>query len=319
MLPACDPPYASVEHLTQEFGFSDIRSGSSCSFEILSPSWLSFDATHLKEDVIEVVMSSPWENLDEQGHLSFIPVRNADRGKRQHVKIEPMEEQATNGWPSYVARIALDRSPGPTIAHVIIEGRSVASTPLFGFPAARMDVHGIIDPDFSRIWNRLAARRNFKARSGDTQATRPDARAFEEGVVWLLALCGLTPIQYGVGTEDSLDVVAHYNDRLLLAGECTVKLPIPGKVQRFLQRVGELEEGLKAAGREIRVGKTFFVACSETLPGLKERRQELEERDIVLVCKDDLERLLQSAMEGKLWDVYWKLTAPGWPYSAVKL
>ncbi len=155
-----------------------------------------------------------------------------------------------------------------------------------GLGSLRVIAHALFDSEFQQLRKRLASAKH-------------NTDSFEEGVAWLLHLCGFASARYGhKDMQGATDVVAFRDESIAIFAECTAKIPPLEKIGDLRNRADAFQQRVNERGRSIVLARAMFVAVSK-----KEISDEPVDRDheqrVVLVAKEDMEALLEGAIRGE--------------------
>jgi len=293
-LPAGDPPFASVEELARQLFIQNYLNNRSAARVVLcSPYWLRLVGAvpRVSEGKIDVEVQAAWE--DPTGAtLSFMPSSPLHSAAKRILPLEgsswhPLSE---GRWTSWTTSVPVTADLGPCRLSLNYGGQQIDSM-VTGLSVGRLAAHALVDPDFERLRDRLRAGKDGKT-----------ADRFEQGVCWLLHLAGLSSVPYGAkDLQHGADVVAFDEERSVLFGECTVALPDDSKIQ-------QIRSNALAYKRLIteRYGKSMFVAavifCPQSRPpGIEDRLAQIyDEQHVAIAFAEDLEKLLEGALQGEL-------------------
>ncbi|MGH7228465.1 MAG: hypothetical protein ACREIH_04550 [Nitrospiraceae bacterium] len=292
-LSTTSPPFSSISALARDLGVGPgLQADHRGHVVLVSPYWLRLnDASMITGDAsVEVKVLSYWEDLDRKASVALVPRSPGDFNRRSFQWLggdgwrkSPAQEGAT----VFSANISLAGPEGPCDIFLNYSDRRIDSR-VTGLPPNRIVAHEILDPEFKALRTRLL---NAKAGRGDR---------FEEGVAWLLHLCGFSATRYGYkDVQRSTDVIAFLGDAAAIYAECTTAIPDPVKTGTLHSRALELRSAIRTGdGSSIKILSLMFVAKRRTdVPS--EVVKMCRGYEVVLVSLEDMEDLLEMARRGE--------------------
>ncbi len=295
-LPAAIPAFASVEHLARHIGITERVDMGRTFVDIRSPYWIKFEkvTAHQIDGSITVTIRSLWPEINGKATLSIIA------GGANPLPVVPIPvggeewETKAEGDSMILTRRLKPSAPGPSEFFLNYDRQRIGSCRT-GLGRSRLVAHQLIDRDCEQLRDRLAA----KPKRTEQRNGKRDGR-FEEGITWLLHLCGLHTARYGYGDlQQSPDVLAFLDERGALYVECSVDFPPPAKVVKLRTRAEKFRSTMAKEYR--RDGIVAPLVC------IPLRRSELSEEQVEnvlservgLLCEEDLTNLLNQALAGE--------------------
>ena len=291
-LPSCDPPYNDLDGLVRDLaiGHRWSRRPRLC---IVSPMWLEIGVAEQVETG-EIVMQvlTRWQELRGDVSVALLPRSPAYLHHKALMTVASPDwecEKLGDGPYSWTSRVAPKQPIGPCDVVVNYRDRKVDSART-GLPNTRVLAHQFLDPDFRALEKRLGL--------GDNK--KPKADQFEEGVAWLLHLCGMSAAHYGhKDMQRAPDILAFTENFRVLFAECTIEPPSLDKVKNLRSRAAAYQKRvIHHYGVEIFVQPALFVAFpeEELTDGELESIHDL---DCVVVGTTGMNKLIEGAFQGE--------------------
>jgi hypothetical protein len=296
-LPAASPAFASIEHLAGHIGIADrVETGRTTFIDILAPYWLKFEKVTANQidGTITVSIRSRWPAITGNASLSMIA------GGAAPSPVVPMPVGG-EGWETKTEEDSMilttrlkPTAPGPWELFLNFEGQRIGSSRT-GLGRSRLVAHQLIDPECKELRDRLAA----KPKGIEQKKAKRDDR-FEEGVTWLLHLCGLHAARYGYSdVQQAPDVVAFLDDRGALYVECSIDFPPGEKLSKLRTRAEKFRATMaQEYQRDIIVEPLVCIPLRRS--DLSEDQLEnVRSERIGLLCEEDLAKLRDQAHSGE--------------------
>ncbi len=291
-LPAQDPPFSDFQMLCSHLGIDNrLEPGSSTSVYLISPVWLTLEAVteRPKDSAVEVKVWSAWSDLRGEASISLVPhsLRHTHLKRVEDISAWTTVADPESGTELRSGRLTLAPSVGPCDLFLNYGGRQVGSYRT-GLASARLVAHELIDSDFEQLLIRLAG---GKQKQDDL---------FEQGVAWLLHLCGFSVAHYGFkDMQSATDVVAFLGDAYAVYAECSLKPPDADKLKKVSSRAEMLRSVLEDKhGQRITLVRAYF--CPRPRSHFAEDEVEhMSKEHVVLVANEDIEELVARARRGE--------------------
>jgi hypothetical protein len=296
-LPASDPPFASLSAVARDLRIgSRLEHNDRTSVLVVSPFWLAltrFESNH-ESASIGVEVLSYWPEISKAATLSLLP----DVEFVDHKAVMPIGD---NSWTSdtgaegttvFRKTLQIGESIGAADLSLNYGGRQVEAVRV-GLAGARVVAHAVIDSDFRALRSRLFERKN-----------KSDSDRYEEGVAWLLHLCGFSVSRYGYkDVQRATDVVAFFDDSAAIYAECTLEFPSMDKLKDIETRAEGLRTRLEVNyGRSIALVRAIFLPHNRAELSPADANDAHDQARSIYICGDDQEELLRMARRGESAD-----------------
>lgn len=289
-LPGSASPFADLAHLGRHIGIrQEFGPNTDVSLDVISPFWARID--NVKADqirrTIEVDVRSRWPDLDPTATLSLFPHEATTPGILHRLSETP-ERRRTEGLDTVYSFCLSPPTEGPWKLALSIGGSKIDSERA-GLGRARVVAHELVDPGCKALRARLTLQGK-----GKTQ------HQFEEGVGWLLHLCGLHTARYSYpDLQHSPDAIAMYGDRGVLYVECSVEFPPMAKLAKLRARAEMFTNTMKNGHHaRLSVAPLFCVPLKRS-EVVSEHLLEVRDQRVGLLCAEDLEEILARALRGE--------------------
>lgn len=290
-LPAAEIPFANLSALSRELGLAiGLQDHDSATVEILSPYWIAWEGAEpsLAEGTLRLKIASYIGPIAPHAILSIIPIAEAQADWRVRTVV------GDNAWSTvdsgdgalHFEAVFKAQSPiPPSQVFLTFEGRRLDEFKV-GLGSARVVAHALFDRDFELLTKRLQNTKNTDS--------------FEEGVAWLLHLCGYSAARYGhKDVQGATDVVAFSDESIAIFAECTSKLPSTDKMKDLQTRANAFKRKMEELqGRKLLLARAVFLPIprSEVSEDLRDSAHELQ---VTLVAQEDMANLLDGAIRGE--------------------
>lgn len=294
-LPAQDPPFSHPDSVLADLHIGGrLRHRDLTTLSIVAPYWCAITSAQgrLSEATISVEIATHWHDLDPTATISLIPRDSLLSDRKQRLAL------SDGGWQTAVyddrtlrlsREIPIGESVGPLDVSLNWAGRQIQRETT-GLGSARVLSHELIDTDFAALRRRLFERKG-----------KNDPGRHEEGVAWLLHLCGLSAARYGYkDMQRATDVVAFMGDYAAIYAECTLELPGLAKLKDVESRAEALRNRLEQRyGRSITLVRAIFVPHERRDIDPQDFDAAHEQAGAIYICRDDMEELIEMARRGE--------------------
>jgi hypothetical protein len=290
-LPAAETPFAGLSALASELGFGmTLQDHASATVEILSPYWIGWEAAepNLVEGTLRMKLVSHNGPIAPQGVLSIIPDAGAMADWRRRTVVGDSAWSTVDegdGAIHYEALFKAKSSIPPSRVFLTV-GRRRLDEFRMGLGSARAVAHALFDRDFELLTRRLQSTKNTDS--------------FEEGVTWLLHLCGYSAARYGYkDVQGATDVVAFGDESIAIFAECTSKLPTTEKMKDLQARADAFQNKMEELqGRKLLLARAVFLPIPRGEIG-DDLVNAAHDVRVTLVAKEDMANLLEGAVRGE--------------------
>lgn len=289
-LPTAEHPFAGLSDLSAELQLGGPpEERSSRKIHVISPIWVGWDSmeSSIATGELALKIHSFWSNLGHDLVLSAIsrPERAPPWRVRSIVGDRGWDSSAEDGVYRFSTVLKANGSVPPADLHLSYRGVRLDTIPV-GLGSVRTIAHAVFDADFDSLRRRLS---NPKT-----------TEAFEEGIAWLLHLCGFSAARYGhKDMQGAVDVVAFRDDSIAIFAEATSKIPPVEKIIDLRNRADAFQRRVKEArGVSVVLCRCMFVGVSrEALSD--EMISRAHDETVVLVANEDIDDLLEGALRGE--------------------
>jgi hypothetical protein len=290
-LPSAEHPFGDVRGLARELDLgADFDHGSSRSIQILSPVWIGWDSVEpdIAAGRVKVRLHSFWSDVGDDLVLSVIsrPGKGPAWHYRSVVGTDTWVVSREDGVTRYESELQAKCPIAPADVFLSFQRRTLDTFPI-GLGTTRVFAHALFDPDFAQLRKRL-------------NASKQNTDHFEEGVAWLLHLCGFSSARYGhKDMQGATDVVAFSEEHMAVFAECTSKLPTLEKISDLSARADAFQRRVKdARGSAAMLARAMFIGISRK-DITDEFVERAHEQRVLLVANEDIQDLLDGALRGE--------------------
>jgi hypothetical protein len=290
LLPAAETPFADLAALARELSLGiELQEHDSATVEILSPYWIQWEAVdpNLAEGTLRLQLASLTGPLAPHAILSIIPDADAQADWRLRTVVGDAAWSTHDDGDGVIHFEALFKAhaPVPPARVFLTSGKRRLDEFKVGLGSARVVAHALFDTDFDLLAKRL---RNAKS-----------SESFEEGVAWLLHLCGYSAARYGhKDVQGATDVVA-FSDNIAIFAECTAKLPSTEKMKDLQARADAFQNRMsELQGRKLLMARAMFMPLPKSEISA-DFIQHAHEFRVTLVAQEDMANLLEGAIRGE--------------------
>lgn len=290
-LPAGKIPFSDFEMLSRQLKIDTLHDWNASSVvTLVSPFWVWFEQVklHPHSNSVEISILSAWNDLRNTS-ISIVPIQTDEPDDKSLIEVseKDWDVDAVGNLRRFRRKVSLRPEVGPCSVFLNYGGRRIASEST-GLAQSRKVTHELFDNDFDGLKKRLFT---------DPQK----GNRFEEGVVWLLHLCGLSTPLYGYkDLQDAVDVVAFQGDKCVLIADCSTALPGVKENEDLNRRANLLENRLKErTALEPDLVRVFF--CSMPDPKANEQHNlfsQRQENSISYLYQEQLKELVDRALRG---------------------
>jgi hypothetical protein len=267
---------------------------------VIAPHWVKIEKTTVRRggSAADVLVAAAWaEDLARCRVVAMPPRGSRTAGPaegRRADEAAPMTRTDGQEWWTAGFHVPLAAVSGCWTMSLDVAGAHVEQVE-FGVLSPRLEAHRTVDTEFAGLRARLLA-----GRLGLKDKKPGRAGAFEEGVAWLLHLAGFVTIRYGNEVQNSVDVVAFRDDECAVFVDCTVEKPDGDKTAKVGGRAKTYAHEMRLRdGRSMLVYAAVFTLASRATVSDEQRKGAYEHDEVVIVCKEDLERLLDFVLLGE--------------------
>lgn len=290
-LPSAGEPYPDLASLASDLQLGMVpEERTSRTINIISPIWIGWTSveTDIADGLVKLKLHSLWSDIGDELVVSMFP-RSSEGASWRKRSVVGSEEWTVSDESGVRTFEAVLRATGPVPAADLI--LSFGSKPLdkvpVGLGSLRVIAHAMFDDGFQLLQKRLSS-------------ARSNTNNFEEGVAWLLHLCGFASVRYGhKDVQGATDVVAFRDESVVVFAECTAKIPPFQKVVDLRNRADAFQRRVRDShGRSVLLLRAMFVDVprQDISDDLVQRAHEDK---VVFVTQDDMNRLLEAAATGE--------------------
>src|SRR5207249_3641779 len=155
-----------------------------------SPYWARIESLRelRHESAIEITIVTYWESDPALLAVPILPVQPTELHRKLRITVDGTtwsRSSQPDGGVTFRRTVPLSGVLGPCELILAFKGLEIDRQRIgLGFP--RLYAHELVDPEFLILQERL-----------DPKFARQKPDKFEEGVAWLLHLCGFSSVHYG--------------------------------------------------------------------------------------------------------------------------
>ncbi len=290
-LPSAKEPYSGLAALASELQLGVVpEERTSRTVHIVSPIWIGWDFLEpgIVAGQLRLGIHSFWKEVGDDLVVSVIsrPGDGPAWSYRSVVGSERWSVSVDGGVTRFETVLQAKGQVPAADLFLSFGGKTLDAVPV-GLGSVRVLAHALFDGDFEQLRKRL-------------NSSKQNTDNFEEGVAWLLHLCGFASVRYGhKDMQGATDVVAFREGSIAVFAECTSKLPPFEKILDLRNRAAAFQRRVKEArGSSIVLARAMFVGISRRDISDEFVARAHEER-VLLVAKEDMEDLLEGAIRGE--------------------